>query len=122
MAFIYSDLNSFNPTLKPLLVDVESIYQSLYNILNTKKGERLFEPEFGISLEDYLFDLADDVTALAILQEVVTAVTKYEGRVEVDLSNTTLTPVYEKNRYELQLVFRIVGVEGQSFQLRGSLS
>jgi len=122
LAFIYSDLNGFSPTTKPLLVDIESIYQSIFNILNTKTGERLFEPEFGIDLEGKLFELADDITTLAILQGIISAVSNYEGRVQIDNSNSSVTIDRDKNSYFLELVFSVVGVEGQNFSLRGNLS
>jgi len=122
MAFVYTDLNSFTPTVTALLVDVQSVYQSLYNILNTKKGERLFEPDFGIALEDDLFELDDDITQLAIMQEVITAVSKFEQRVLIDTANSTITVNRTKNTYDLVLLFSILGVNGQTFSLRGSFS
>lgn len=120
--FIYSDLNGFSPTIKPVLTDIESIYQSLFNILNTQKGERIFEPEFGIALEDYVFELADDITALAILQEIVTAVNKFEGRVKVNLRQTTLVPFPDESKFVLTLYFDIIGMDGQQFQFRGDIT
>lgn len=122
MAFIYSDLNGFSTTTKPLLVDIESIYQSIYNILNTRTGERLFEPDFGIDLEGELFEPGDDITTLAILQEIISAVSKYEGRVKIDNANSTVTVNRETNEYELELIFSVVGVEDQNFTLRGNLT
>lgn len=122
MAFVYTDLNSFTPTVTALLVDVQSVYQSLYNILNTKKGERLFEPDFGIALEDELFELDDDITQLAIMQEVITAISRFEQRVLIDTANSTITVNRTKNTYDLVLLFSILGVNGQTFSLRGSFS
>lgn len=120
--FIYSDLNQSNPTLSPLLFDIQCIYQSLFNILNTKIGERLFNPTFGISLEDQLFELEDSITETAILQGIITAVNDFENRVIIDTQETTITLIPGKNQVELVLVFSIVGVQGQLFTLSGTLS
>ena len=52
---IYTDINQYTPTAQVLLTNIESIYQSLNNILTTKPGERVFNPEFGGELDDLLF-------------------------------------------------------------------
>ena len=122
MAFIFSDLNAITPTVTPLLVDVQAIYQSLYNILNTRKGERLFQPNFGLSLEDRLFELDDDVTAVAILQELATAIPQSEPRVTLNIAQTSVTRVVGKNEVDLVLVFAINGIPNRTFQLVGTLS
>lgn len=122
MSFVYSDLNAISPTSKPILTDIESVYQSLYNILNTRKGERLFEPEFGISLEDYLFELDDDLTESALMQDLGIAIMNYEARVTIDYRNSSITKVQNDHKFILELIFNIAGLEGQSFSLRGTLA
>src|SRR5579863_8180739 len=97
MAFIYSDLNGLTPQVTPLLVEVQTIYQSLFNILNTKPGERLFEPGFGLSLESYLFELNDKILELTVLQNLITSIGTYEQRVVIDTTNTVITRVPTKN-------------------------
>ena len=122
MAFIYSDLNGFNPTDAPLLTDIQVIYQSLFNILNTRPGERLFEPEFGLGLESSLFELNDAILTLSVMQNLVSSVQNFEQRVVVDTQNTTITRVTGKNELDLSLIFQINGIPSQSFQLVGTLS
>ena len=120
---IYSDLNSFNPTDKSVLVDVESIYQSLFNIFNTRKGERLFEPEFGLDFEDELFELMDDIGAFALLDKVNREVSRWEKRVKLDFGSSTVTPYPDDKRYDILLVFSIVGMdENEVYTYHGSVT
>lgn len=119
---IYSDLNSLNPAVKPLLTDVQAIYQSLYNLFNTRPGERIFLPEFGFALEDELFEVIDDITTVAVFRIVNEAISRWEGRVIIDTSRTVVTPVPDENKYELELYFSILGIEGQTFTFVGSFT
>jgi phage baseplate assembly protein W len=43
MAVLYSDINQYNPAIKPILINIESIFQSIYNLLGTSKGERILD-------------------------------------------------------------------------------
>lgn len=119
---IYSDINSVNPASQPLLVDVDSVYQSLFNLFNTRPGQRIFLPEFGFELEDELFEVIDDITTVAVFRKVNEAITRWEGRVIIDTSRTVVTPVPDKNTYELELYFSIQGLEGQNFVFQGSFT
>lgn len=120
--FIYSDINSRTPTLNPLVFDIQSVYQSLYNLFNTRVGERLFLPEFGFPLDDYLFEVIDDATAFSIYSVVVSTITRWETRIVLDTFNTKVTADPDNNKYDLFLVFQMVGISDQSFSLVGSFT
>lgn len=120
---VYVDLNQFYPTEKERLFDVEAVYQSVINIIKSLKFERFFKPEFpGENLEDYLFELIDDISAVEVFRVVTGAIERWEPRVKIINRNSTVYPVPEENRYELQLVFRILGFGEQHFELKGNLS
>ena len=119
---LYSDLNSYTPTDKALLTDVEAVYQSIDNIINALLYERLFRPDFpGETLEDVLFEFIDDITSVSVFRIVVNMIEKWEPRVTVDTSQTQVFPDPDNNRYELFLAFNILGFGSQRFELRGSL-
>lgn len=118
---LYSDLNPYTPTEKPLLEDIESVYASINTILNTPKGSRLFNPEFGSNLEYMLFELADEVTRLQITREVISAIERWDDRVILDYSQTKVVENIDDHTYELTLVFQIKGFEDQIFEQRGTL-
>lgn len=119
---IYSDLNSFNPTLKSQLIDVQSVYQSLYNLFNTSVGERVFLSEFGFTLEDELFEVIDDITSVAVFVAVVNAIQRWESRVVIDTTRTTIVAVPDENRYDMDLYFNIQGLEETVFNFQGSFT
>ena len=48
MAF-YKDVNSTSPTVRPDVVDEVAIAQAVRNLVATRKGEKIFDPEFGIN-------------------------------------------------------------------------
>lgn len=121
---IYSDLNSINPTStgQPLIVDVPCVYQALNVLFSTVPGQRLYVPEYGFTLEDELFDLIDDLTALQVYNKVVVTVTRWESRVVINTAQTTVTGFPDENRYLMDLWFAIQGVAGPLFQFKGSFT
>ena len=120
---IYSDLNSFTPTSAPRLIDAQAVYQSITNIINHLRFQRLFRPEFpGESLDDYLFELIDDISSVEIFRIVTGSVERWEPRVTFDNANTKVTPEPDNNRYRLFLVFKIRGLGPQSFRFEGNLT
>ena len=118
---IYSDINE-QVISGTLLEDIESIYQSLNNILNTIPGERLFNPEFGLDLSSWLFDLMNESNAFSILSEIVGAVNRWEPRVTVDFGNSSVVPNFDENRYDITIYFSVVGLTDQTFEFSALLT
>ena len=120
---LYSDLNTYDPTTKPLLEDIESIYQSIDAIINSQPFEILFDPEFpGESLDDSLFELIDDISAVDVYRVVTSMIERNEPRVTIDDSNTSVTPDPDNNRYYLRMVFSVKGFGGQKYEMNGNIT
>ena len=123
---IYKDLNAIYPTEdnQEFLKDLESIKMSLLMILNTKKGERLFRPEFGNSMSDILHEPMSELTAFALFNTIVGDIESQESRVIVDTAATEVTPDYSNNTYYLNIVVKVKGLaEGNNeLSFQGSLS
>lgn len=113
---IFQDLNQYLPTNKPLLKDEEDIIQSLNNLLATQQLERLFNNEFGINFEDFLFELIDDITSVEVLRVVTQRVEIFEPRVTLNFATTTVEPDPDNNRYVIDLRYFIVGRETEGEQ------
>ena len=107
MAF-YSDVNYLKPEKGPLLEDVDDIYQSIYTILGTKPGQRLFRPTWGGHLGRYLFEPCDDLTAQSMLYDIAQTLS-IEPRIELNTAKSVVTPVPQENAFDITLVFTIVG-------------
>ncbi len=61
-----------------------NVRESIEIILRTRPGERLMLPEFGCSLERYLFEPNNISTLRLIQEEVKRAINRWEPRVRID--------------------------------------
>jgi phage baseplate assembly protein W len=86
--------------------DVDSINQSIKNILLTLRGEVPFDPLFGSGINHLLFEKMGPVTEELLRDEVVAALENHEPRIEIN--NIELFPNYDSNLYELDLEYKIV--------------
>ena len=66
------------------ITDETSLIQNVYSILLTRKGERLFDQNFGTRIEDSIFKLGYEYSEVDLLKECIEAVEKYEPRVTID--------------------------------------
>ncbi len=61
----------------------ESIRESIYIILGTRKGERLMRPDFGCGIHDFVFESINSITLGHIELSITDALTKYEPRIKL---------------------------------------
>lgn len=102
---IYADMSKTGSNL----VDKDSVLESVRNILNTLKGERLFNRGFGTNLEKYLFSPLNFTNSQLILVDVTSAITKYDPRVIIVSQQVELD--YDNRCYRINLGFRIKGLD-----------
>ena len=122
-AYLYSDINQVSPTVDPMLYDEPSINQNLLALIETRRYQRLFNNDFGLDIEDELFELIDDVTSLEILRVITERVERFEPRVTINYAQTEVVPFTDENKYEIVLVFSILGKEEEpERELRGVVS
>lgn len=76
--------------------DQRAIKADLMHLLLTRKGQRLYNPDFGTDLLRYIFEPNDSLTLEAVTQEVKNSIRKYLPRLVVN--NITVTPS-EENEY-----------------------
>jgi len=117
---IYSDLNQLTPTVSPLVMGVDAVYQSITNILSTPKKTRLFNFHFGADLEELLFEPMDEIITFKIFNLVIDVIQRWDNRVKISNSESYVSPVYAENKYDLVLVFNIKGYE-DPFEYKGEL-
>lgn len=107
----YSDLNRFfgKSSAPDLLFDKQAISQALFNIFKTLVGEAgpIFEPEFGSILPQLLQQPLDEITAFEIRAATIQAAQRWEPRIEVDSSQTSVIVDNEAPGYKVYLVYRI---------------
>lgn len=117
---IYSDLDQTNKSLK--VEDLAAVHQSIRNILGTRVGERLFNPEFGSNIEDLLFELITDEVAFMLLTEITRAITRWEPRVTIDFGSSNVIALPDRHAYNVFLVFKVSGIGRDKFEYNFSLS
>jgi phage baseplate assembly protein W len=108
----YSDLNQLAPLERELVYDVDAVFQSIGNILQTEKGERFFRPEFGSELGGFLFELNDAGTAAMVEKWIVDAIERWDTRLVLDYNRTSVDQNPDKYQMDLLLAFSIVGIPG----------
>ena len=116
---LYSDFDlSFiaNPNNGDVTIkkDIQSIKQSVKNLILTDMHERPFQPLLGSRVRGFLFELTDAWTALDIQDEIQMTLENYEPRVE--LIDVAVTDEFDKNRVKVVILFRIISI-GQQEQV-----
>ena len=99
---------------KDILVDydIAAIKNSIKNIFTTKKGEKILAPEFGCSLEQYLFEPISELYGRLIGEDIMNSIAKYEPRIEVTAVKVLTQP--DDNRYDIEINFKFLQIKKQS--------
>lgn len=117
---LYSDVNQTDPFERQRLTDEDAVQQALRNLLRTRKGERVFHPEYGMDIDHLLFELIDGDIALDIEVSIKEAIIKWEPRVRV--INISVVDDPDSNTYRMTMLYQIKGLEGRNFEFSESLS
>ena len=87
--------NSFSPNRQPfgILTNFDSIRDNLRNIIFFRKGDYLDNPDFGVGIQDYIFEQDTSDLQLILSQVIRQQINKYEPRAIVRVLNIT-TPTW----------------------------
>ena len=111
MSFKFNPLSGDLITLK----NENAIARAVRNIVSTTPGEKLFDPDFGSSVGEILFENVDDITAVSIQDEIRNCLNNYEPR--VDLVDVNVDPNFDENQFDVLITYRIIGVDIPPTQL-----
>jgi len=64
--------------------DNTAIKSDLLHLILTRKGQRLYNPEFGTDLLRFIFEPNDSLTLSLIKEEITTAVKKYLPKLQIN--------------------------------------
>lgn len=120
----YTDLSftcKINPIKKDLtlLKDENAVKRALINLFMYRRGEKPFNPTFGSSIPDYLFEIFDFATAALITDEVTRLIQTFEPR--VTLQDLNVVPDFDTNEYEIAIAYTIPN-NAQRFDITLNLS
>jgi len=90
MASRYININyPFKDSNKGFFLDLNSddqnaIKADLLHLILTRKGQRLYNPDFGTDLLRYIFEPNDSLTLSKISEEITTVVKKYLPNLQIN--------------------------------------
>jgi phage baseplate assembly protein W len=97
---------AFNQSFKT----AEQASSNIKNLLLTKKGERIMQPNFGSGLQELLFDFNDDALAGKIEDTVTLALENWLPYIsvdQIDIGSTDLDK--DNNTVNVSIKFRVLG-------------
>lgn len=108
---IFSDFfNDFTKhpfsTSLSIIKNENSVKQALKNIIFTNFNERLYNPNFGGNINNFLFEPMNNFTYDAMKESIQNTIQNYEPRV-VD-SNIVITPIDEFNSIKINIYFTLL--------------
>ena len=115
MSFKFNPLSGDLITLK----NENAIARAVRNIVLTTPGEKFFDPDFGSSVSEILFENVDEITAVSIEDEIKSSLKNYEPRVE--LIDVNVEPNFDENQFDVTISYRIVGIDIPPSQLEFAL-
>ena len=109
-----------NPVDFRLSYDENAIFNSIRNIFNTKKGQKILNPTFGLDLEQFLFDNISRENADMIGKHIYEELGIYEPRITVDSVNVIARP--DDNEYEVTITIIIPSLDNKVTTTTGILT
>ena len=97
------------------LKNTNAIARSLKNIVFTQPGEKFFNQDFGSRISESLFENVDDVSALAIEDEIRSSIINFEPR--VNLLNVSVNPNPDDNEMNVVIQYEVTGIDVPPQQL-----
>jgi len=100
--------------------DTEAIYNSIHNAFNTKKGQKILNPNFGLDLEQYLFDNISKENGDLIGTTIFEELPLYEPRIKVTGVDVLARPDW--NEYVIDISITIPSLNNQVESVNGTLT
>jgi len=100
--------------------DEQAIYNSIRNIFNTKKGQKILDPTFGLDLEQYLFESVSKETGQTIGQTIFEELSLYEPRIVVNDVAVVARP--NNNEYKITISITIPSLNNKKGTATGLLT
>ena len=90
------------------LKNEDAIKRSVVNLIRTKIGERFFNSILGSRVEDYFFELANDIIVTPLQDEIRNVLNNFEPRV---ITRDVIVEIYpDSNELDVSIVYDIVGL------------
>ena len=101
-------------------IDEGAIKNSLVNLFTTMPGQKLLNPDYGLSINQFLFMPLTEDTAEDIGQRILKGIQTYEPRVTVKNINVNLD--VDNSQYDVYLTLTIPALSNSTVKFTGVLS
>lgn len=104
---IFTDFNTTFYSEDKMVTDnsLDSIQNSISNIIFTSRGEKVGDPEFGCDINTLLFRPMDGITEELLSSEIYDSIERYEDRIEINEIN--ITGDENNNYYKIDIIYTI---------------
>lgn len=86
----------------------EQAKSNLKNLLLTRKGERVMQPNFGSGLHELLFEQADDQLEQRLEEEITNTVNFWLPYIDIKEIEVTMTDeMKDRNQVDMKVVFNV---------------
>jgi phage baseplate assembly protein W len=107
---LYTDIpNNFavHPVIKDIfpIKDLDSVKQSLKNLILGTANSRLFQPEINSGIYELLFENVDSFTAYELQVKISNVIKKYEPR--IDVFEVSVSDNSDENSYRINIKFNV---------------
>lgn len=99
--------------------DVAAVNNSLVNLIRIRKGERQYNMDYGLDLEQFLYEPINSATARSIGERIKSAIKRWEPR--ISLININLIPDIENNQYNIIVLYSIPLLGDAEYEMQYSL-
>ena len=82
--------------------NIGALRDGVLQLILTTRGARVMRPDYGTDLRKSVFDPLDATILQSLRNQITSTISKYEPRVIV--KKLTLTPDYERNQLNVQLL------------------
>ena len=111
-------INPLNDDLIPLM-NATAIARSVRNLVFTSPGDVPFNPVLGSRVSELLFEPMDNITSIALKEEIEDTIRNFEPRVK--LEEVQVTPDFDENQYDIIIKYIIIGIDVDPQQLSFAL-
>tara|TARA_R110002074_G_scaffold124854_3_gene261519 strand:- start:877 stop:1251 length:375 start_codon:yes stop_codon:yes gene_type:complete len=84
---------------------IDAIKQNITMLLLTRQGERIFDAELGVGLENFLFDMADEDLVSRVKTRILDQFQTYLSYVIIENMTVTLQP--DSNSMRVTFLFSV---------------
>lgn len=94
------------------LINENAVKESIFNLIMTDRGERLFQPNIGCDIRGSLFENIDPNTMLILKENIKTTINTYEPR--CNLRDVEISGNIDTNELKVKIVFSVINTSTTS--------